>query len=148
MADSSTPQRFRAVIFSRNMALLALVSLANALVAVYSLEGLNVPMYNALKRLASLATLATEFLLLGKVYLALFDSFHLSPSRLSSTCPHPSIYAPYPEPQTPNPKPLNQVSSPEVMASIALVTLGALLAANYDMEFDLYRWDGSPHAEP
>ena len=99
MADSSTPQRFRAVIFSRNMALLALVSLANALVAVYSLEGLNVPMYNALKRLASLATLATEFLLLGKVYLA---SLILSISHLPAF--HPPVRIPQFMPHTLNPK--------------------------------------------
>lgn len=45
---------------------LALVSLLNTFVALSSLEGLNVPMYNALKRLTSLVTLLAEFLILNK----------------------------------------------------------------------------------
>lgn len=80
---------------STRMVVLAAVSLANSLIAVQSLAGLNVPMYNALKRLATPIVLVAEYLFLGKV-------------------------APY-----------------EVVAAIALITAGALLAANYDLEFDL-----------
>eukprot|EP00960_Hanusia_phi_P076467 768564-Hanusia_phi.AAC.6 len=43
---------------------LSLVSTINTFVAVSSLEGLNVPMYNALKRLTSLVTLGMEALVL------------------------------------------------------------------------------------
>ena len=39
---------------------LTIVSLINTFVAISSLEGLNLPMYNALKRLTSLVTLIME----------------------------------------------------------------------------------------
>jgi hypothetical protein len=45
----------------------ALVSLLNSLVAIGSLEGLNLPMYNALKRMSSPTAIVTEWLLLGKL---------------------------------------------------------------------------------
>ena len=46
--------------------LLSVVSLVNALVSITTLEGLNIPMYNCLKRLTSLVTLAAEAVILRR----------------------------------------------------------------------------------
>jgi hypothetical protein len=45
---------------------LTLVSVVNTFVAISSLEGLNLPMYNALKRLTSLVTLVMEAVVLNQ----------------------------------------------------------------------------------